>query len=490
MSRLVLAFLAPWRFKPFLGPGPRLCRILLLLSPFLLFALPPALGQEAPSPTPSAPTQEGPAGPPISPAPGPIGPEVLGPGGPVRTFRFAPVLEERGPLRVQAFLTVEEEFTDNVNQQKDNRKSEFRTSIAPVLAASFERPLATLSFVYAPRYFLPGNRPEDASLDHNLTLRTGWSPSAQVRLSLAEDLTRSTDFRDLEDPASRRTGIASFLRNQAFVEAAYNPPQGRAALSYTNVLIENDAPGADNSLTHSLRGDGELTGPRLSLGGTYTLARGEFDIASPYWEHTGEARLRRPLSPTASLTLSTGFTHHDEERGQDFISGRTRVGGTFALGPDGSLDVSGGAEVFSPREGNSTVRPSASVAWTQRFSLFSLSVRYEDGFQLRFQTVDNTGVTASRSVALLLTSLAFRDLTATLSARWTENRFEQTTAAGGPAGTKDRTWDVDALLRYYILRPLSLTLGYTLTIRTSTTPTAEFVENRIRFGLTYQHDLF
>ena len=103
--------------------------------------------------------------------------------------------------------------------------------------------------------------------------------------------------------------------------------------------------------------------------------------------------------------------------------------------------------------------------------------------------MDNTGVTASRSVALFLTSLAFRDLTATLGARWSENRFEQTTAAGGPAGTKDRTWDIDALLRYYILRPLSLTLGYTFTIRTSTSPTAEFLENRVRFGLTYQHNI-
>ena len=478
-----------WRFKPFLGSGRSLCRILLLLSPFLLVPLPQALCQEAPAPAPSAPAKEGPTGPPISTAPGPIGPEVLGPGGPIRAFRFAPVLEERGPLRVQAFLTVEEEFTDNVNQQKDNRKSEFRTSIAPALAASLERPFSGLSLVYTPRYFLPGNRPEDGTLDHNLTLRSSWSPSAQVRLSLAEDLTKSTDFRDLEDPASRQTGTAGFLRNQATVEAGYNPPKGRAALSYTNVLIENEAPGADNSLTHTFRTDGELTGPRLSLGGTYTLTRGEFDFASPYWEHTVEGRTRLPLSPIASVTLSTGFTHHDEERGQDFMVGRARIGGTVAMGPDGSLNVSGGAEVFAPRDGGQTVRPSVSVAWTQQFALYSLSARYEEGFQLRFQTVDNTGVTASRSVALLLTSLAFRDLTATLGARWTENRFEQTTAAGGPAGSTDRTWDVDALLRYYILRPLSLTLGYTFTIRSSTTPTAEFVENRIRFGLTYQHNL-
>jgi predicted porin len=358
------------------------------------------------------------------------------------------------------------------------------------LAARLERPQTTLNLAYAPRYFLPGNRPEDATLDHNLTFRAGWNPTPRLNLALAEDFTKSTDFRDLDDPGSRRTGTAGFTRNEASVEAAHTPIQGTAALRYTNVLVHNDGPGADDSLTHILRANADLTGPRLSLGGTYTLTRGEFDIASPYWEHAVEARARRAISPTASLTLTAGFTHHDQERGEDFMGGRGRIGGTFALGPDGLLDVSGGAEIFAPRGRDESVRSSVSVAWTQRFALFSLSLQYTDGFQLRFQTVDNTGVTGSRSAALVLTSLAFRDLAANLGVRWTENRFEQTTLAGGPAGTTDRTWDIEAGLRYNILRPLSVSLAYTFTIRTSTTPTAEFYENRVRFGLTYQHSLF
>lgn len=472
------------------APGVDRCRTLVFLFPLIFLPLSIAAAQEAPPAGPPVSSQEAPPGPPVSPPPVPPGLEAVGPGGPIRTFRFAPVLEEIGPLRVQAFLSVEEEFTDNANQQKDNRKSEFRTSIAPGLAAHIAGARTTLDLAYAPRYFLPGNRPEDATLDHNLTFRSSWNPSPFVRLSLAEDLTRSTDFRDVEDPGTRRTGQRAFLRNQGTIQTAYIPPKGRAALSYTNVLVQNDSPIADDSQTHIFQTDGDLTGAPLSLGGTYLLTRGEFEIASPYWEHTIEGRIRRVLTPTISVTLFTFFTHHDEDRGQDFMIGRARLGGIWTLGPNGSLEGGAGANVFAPRDSETTVRPSVLVGWTQRLSLFSLSARYEEVFQERFQQVDNTGVTATRSASVNLAILAFRDLTATLSGGWTENRFEQTTLAGGSAGTRDRTWDVDAGLRYYILRPLSLTLGYTYTIRTSTDPTAEFHENRIRFGLTYQYDIF
>jgi hypothetical protein len=472
------------------APGLGRCRSLVVLLLVLLLQLSSARGQEPPPAGPSIPGQAVPTGPAVPSLPAGPGWGALAPGGPIRSLPLAPPLDLASPFQIQTFLTVEEEFTDNVNQQKDNRKSEFRTSIAPGLAARIERLRTNLSLAYAPRYYLPGNRPEDATLDHNLTLRGGWSPTAQLQFSAAEDFTRSTDFRDVEDPGTRRTGRGAFSRNQASVEAAFIPGQGRTALGYTNVLVRNDAEGSDNSDTHILRTSTEFANPRFSLGGSYVLTRGEFEIASPYWEHTVESHTRHALTPNVSLRLSAQFTHHDEERGQDFMLGRARLGGTLTLGPDASLEADAGAEAFAPRDDRVSLRSSVGFAWIQRFSLFSLSARYEEGFQERFQGVDNTGVTKTRTAALLLTTLAFRDLTATLGANWTENRFEQTTVAGGPAGTADRTWNLEAGIRYAILRGLSLTLGYVATIRTSTNPTADFLENRVRLGLTFQHDLF
>jgi hypothetical protein len=481
-----------------LRSGPGRCRTLIYLS--LVFLLPwtSAEGQEIPPGGPPTSEQQAPPGPPVLPLPTlpefppipPPGGEPIGPIGPIRALRFAPLLEGAGPLQVRTSLTVEEEFTDNADQQKNNRRSEFRTRVAPGLAVHLEGARSSVDLAYSPRFFLPDDRPADTTLEHDLTLRGGWSPSPQIRLSLAEDFTRSTDFQAVGDIGTRRTGQSPFTRNGVTAEAAFTPPGGRVAFSYTNGLIRNENPGGDDSATHILRTGADFANPRLSLGGSYSLTRQDFEISSPYWEHTGEGRLRRVLTPTASATLSGLFTYHNSERGSDFIIGRARLGGVMSLGPGGSLEANAGADVFDPQDEAAKIQPSISVVWSQRFAFFSLSAQYQQGFQERFQEVDNTGVTFTRSFAFLVSSSVFRDLTATLGVRWQENEFQQTTLTGVQAGTRDRTWDVEARLQYLLARSLVLTLGYVATIRTSTDPTVGFLENRVRLGITYQYDIF
>jgi len=468
--------------------------ILVLLSLVALWPLSPAQGQEVPTaPQPAAPTV--PAFPPSLPLPlTPSGPERWVTETPIRALPLAPPAVTAAPIRAQLFLTVEEEFTDNTNQTRDNRKSEFRTSIAPGFAAGIEGAQTSLNLVYAPRFFFRSDRFDDPKVDHDLTLRSGWSPSPFVRLSLAEDLVKSSDFRYVQDPGTRRTGTAAYLTNQGTLGAAYTPPNGRIGLSYSNVLQRNDAPGADSSLTHTMRTDGQVTGPRLSLGGSYALTRGEFDISSPYWEHSLDARATRVVTPAVSAVLSGLFTYHDPEKDPNLMVGRVRLGGTGTLGQYGSLGAEVGVGVFAQQNESAKVRPSILFTWTQEFAVFSLSARLQQDYQENFQQVTNTGVTFARSAGLVLTSsgLLFRDLTATLRASWGENSFQQTIPGPGgvAAGTVDRTWDLGAEIRYLIVRGLSLVLGYTTTIRTSTDATAEFLENRVRLGLTYQYDIF
>jgi hypothetical protein len=402
-------------------------------------------------------------------------------------------VETVAPLWAQTFITVDEEFTDNANQTKHDRKSEFRTSVSPGLAARIQRPQASLNFVYAHRFFYP-SRLSDSPLGHNLTLRSSWNVSPLIRFSAAEDLVKSNDFGYQQNPGARATGTAGYLTNQGTVEAAYLPPNGRIGLSYSNVLQRNDAPGADDSLTHILRTDAQVTNPRLSLGGSYTLARGEFDISSPYWEHSVDARATRVLTPTVSATLSGLFTYHNPDRDPDLMIGRARPGVTAAFGPYGSLSAEVGVGVFNQQNDSTRVRPSILLNWTQQFTLFSLSATYQQDYQENFQQVTNAGVTFTRSAGLVLTStgLLFRDLTTTLTGQWVENSFQLTVPGqnGVSAGTVDRTWNLGAEIRYLILRGLSLVLGYTATIRTSTDPNAGFLENRAHFGLTYQYDIY
>jgi putative beta-barrel porin BBP2 len=314
----------------------------------------------------------------------------------------------------------------------------------------------------------------------------------QIRLSLSEDFTDSSDFRDVGNVGTTRTGQTPFITNRATAEAAYTPPQGQAALSYTNVLNREDVSNPDNSDTHIVRASGDLVNPRLGLGGSYTLTRGLFTVSSDYWENSVEGHANRSVSPTVTANLSGEFTQHnaDQPQAQDFSIARVRVGGVLSLGPSGSLSAQVGPSIYAPQGSETLVRPGGTALWTQRFSYFAVSVGYSSGFKGDFQSVDNTGVSYVQSGSVYLTSVTFRDLTATGGARWNHEKFEQTSTNGGPAGTKDTTWDLEARLEYILARPLVLTLGYIYTIRSSTDPTKAFVENRVRLGITYRYNIF
>ena len=530
--------------------GLNYCRKLLFLSLVALWPLSLAQGQEIPTaPLPSAPT--GPAGgpsrplpqpvpgapspvtppgpegvptqPPLQPVPGaplpgtPVGPEggpiqplpiPLPPSGPaalppyglggltseppMRALPLGPPVETLLPFSAQTFVTIDEEFTDNADQTKHNRRSEFRTSVAPGLAARIDRPQASLDFSYTPRYFYP-SRLDDSRFDQNLTLRSGWNPSPFIRLNASEDLVYANDFRFQQNPGSRATGTTSYLTNQASAGVAYVPPSGRIGLTYSNVLQRDYSAGADSSLTNNLRADGLLTNPRSTLAGSYTLTRGEFDINSSYWEHAVDSRLTRVLTPTLSGTLFGGFTYHDSDRNPTLMTGRVRLGGTGSIGPNGTFVAEGGAGVFAPQNDSTEVHPSFLLTWSQSFNVFSVSVTYLQDIQENFQALSGTGVTFTKSagIALATTELLSRNFTASLTGQWVENNFKQTVpTAGVTAGTVDRTWNIGAEIRYFILRPLSFVIGYTATIRTSTDPTVGFLENRVHFGLTYQYQIF
>ncbi|HSC72133.1 MAG TPA: outer membrane beta-barrel protein, partial [Candidatus Methylomirabilis sp.] len=234
-----------------------------------------------------------------------------------------------------------------------------------------------------------------------------------------------------------------------------------------------------------------LTDPRYGFGGSYTLVRGFFDLSADYWEHNLEGHAKRVLTPTVTATLAGQFTQHDAEQaqGEDFRIGRVVAGGEWAFSPDGSLSGQAGASVFAPQGSETTVRPSVLALWTQRFLYFSLSASYSSGFQADFQSVDSTGVSFVQSASVYLRSLAFRDLAGTVGVRWNRQEFEQSSTSR-VGGTTESTWDLEARLEYILARPLVLTLGYIYTIRSSTDPTAAFVENRVRLGLTYRYDLF
>jgi hypothetical protein len=425
------------------------------------------------------------------------------PGGliaPIRPLQFAPLPDGTSPLQLRATFSVQEEYTDNANETKTDKVGMFRTSLIPGLSGHAEGSRSTLDLAYAPRILFQNaisnqsaNTASDNTVQQYLTLRAGLAPTPQFQFNAAEDFTYSSDFRTAGSLGTTRTGQNPYTLNQASLEGAYVPVWGRIGLGYTNVLVRDSVADANNSLTHNIRMSSEINNPSYSLGGAYTLSRGLYTLASSnYWANSGEVNAKRPLTPTLSATLSGQFTDHemDQPLNQNYQTGRGMVGGVWAYSPEGSISAQAGVIFYSPQSGSTIVRPGVVALWTQRLTYVALTASLEQSFQQDFQSVDNTGVSLVRMASVYLTTLTLSKLKATIGGRWYWQDFQQTTVNGGPLGTKQNTWDLQARLEYILARPLFLSLDYTYTIRSSSIPTAAFVENRVSLGLSYRYDVF
>jgi len=195
------------------------------------------------------------------------------------------------------------------------------------------------------------------------------------------------------------------------------------------------------------------------------------------------------VTPTISAGLSGHYEFQEPDFGRNFSIGRGRALGTFAIGRDGTLLAEAGADFFTRENDSTEVEPGILASYTHRFLAFAITAHYEQGYRNSSEDVDDNGVTYTRSAGIFLTSLLFRQLTATVGFRYEENDF-QTLSVGVTPGTTDRTYSVDVGLRYLLVRSLFLAAGYTGTFRTSTDEGAEFNENRFHLGVTYEYNLF
>jgi hypothetical protein len=349
-----------------------------------------------------------------------------------------------------------------------------------------------LNFLYNPSFYFPSDTQVDSNaINQYLSLRGAWNPSARFQFNIAEDFTQSNQSQDLQNPGSAQTGTGTYKTNTVAATAAYVAPQFRTALTYTNQFSINDEQRLDNNMTNAGNLSAEITDQRTTYTGAYTITRGDFSNApnASYWEQLGTGRVAHNLSPVINLTGFGTFQWHQQDEGEAFnyILGQARVGATFTLAGNQSLfNIQGGAVGYNPAQGDSKIRPSFLIGWTQQLAYnSSVTASFESTYLSDFAGVAPTGLSYVRSASLILTTRYFRDLTATLGGGWYWQDFAQTTPEGGPAGTTQETWSVQARLEYLFSRFLSMAIFYNLTDRTSGGP---YLQNIVGISATASYD--
>ncbi len=486
----------------------------------------PNAGPQAGPPPPAGPPSEGaPAGPPSEEAP--AAPPEFQPPPPTVQFPLLPPVETAPPtpetplkliplglappfqlegkrFGLQLSLGVDEVFTDNVNQTNTNRQSEWSTRVTPGISLGLISPRTNLSLAYFPSFFFSNNQSEDNQVNQYLTLQGSWQASPYIRLNLSDGLTYSNEFLAFGDIGTLRTGTNPTLSNTGSVGIAYTPTWGSLAATYTNTINRtSEVQFPDDSLIQSGGISAQLTGPRLSVGASYTITRGLYDISSDYWDNTVRINAGYPLTQALNARFLGSLTYHspDSPIAVPYFTGNVGIGGSWRYSPTASLDLGVGVGIFSQQanefpglapslvaEQTTQIRPDFVLRWSQEFLYFVISAQYTQLYVPDFGSPQffNLSYTRTAGLSLSTTGALFRNLTGTLGVNWVQNNYPLTTI-NVRADTTQETFNIDFGVRYYLIGGLSLNFAYVFTTRDSTDPTQDFYENRFRIGLTYQY---
>jgi len=511
--------------------GRSLCRTPVLLVLLVLHSLTLAWGQEVPPAGPDTRPQTGPPQPEAKPSEEvPTPPIEFQPPPPAVQFPLLPPVEvgpttPDSPLKLiplglappfqlegkrfglQLSLGVEEVFTDNANQSNTNRQSEWSTRITPGISLGIDSPRTKLNLAYFPSFFFSNNQSEDNQVNQYMTLQGSWQASPYVRLDLSDALTYSNEFLAFGDIGTLRTGTNPTLTNTGSAGIAYTPTWGNLGVTYTNTINRTyDVQNPDDSLIQSGGLSAQIVGPKLSVGGSYTVTRGEYDISSNYWDQTVRLNAQHPVSPTINASLLGSVTYHDPDLSiaVEYLVANMGFIGSWRYSPTASLELGAGVGIFSPQanappglqpllvaDATTQVRPDLLFRWSQEFLYFVISAQYTQLFVPDFGSPQFFNLSFTRTAGLTLSTPGglVRNLIATLGVNWVQNEYPLTTI-NVAAGTTQNTFNVDFGVRYYLIGGLSLNLGYVFTIRDSSVPTQDFYENRFRIGLNYAYNLF
>ncbi len=417
-----------------------------------------------------------------------------------------PLLTEGKRFWLQLSIGMQEEFTDNVNQTNTNRQSQWSTSITPGIQLGIDSPRTRLSLAYFPSFTFSNNQIE---FDPNqyLTLQWSWPASPYIRLDLSDTFTYSDDYLAFGDIGTLRTGSNPTLANTASTGISYAPTWGSLGVNYTNTINRTyDVQNPDDSLIQSGGISAQIVGPKLSVGGSYTVTRGSYDISSDYWAQTVRLNAQHPVSPTINASLLGSVTYHspDLSIAVEYIVANVGVIGSWRYSPTASLELGAGIGIFSPQENafpglqpllaadsTTQVRPDLLFRWSQEFLSFVISAQYTQLYVPDFGSPQFFNVSFRRTAGLSLTTpgTLFRNLRGTLAVNWVQSEYPLTTI-NVAAGTTQNTFNVNFSAGYNIFGGLSLNFLYDFITRDSSTPSQDFYENRFQIGLNYAYNVF
>jgi len=437
-------------------------------------------------------------------------------------FAFSPAHADVVDIlsKFHPFISLQEDYSDNINLTSTNRKADFMTTVAPGLRFS-TAPISTSlipgQFQAMPvrpgmlitpgRFPQPPPAPEPWGVDLNYllglvsyaqnsqlnyvshagTLNTWYSIDPKFTLRLRDYYIRSENPIEREYAAGVPAdqfliGIqrerAVYSRNvlEPTVEYRFGR-EDRISLYYRNNIYQTESSSSQNSQENFFN-------PRLVYwfnirnGVTleYGLTRGDFQVAPDLWGHMGRARYTYRFSPSTSAFGEYIFIKRDfEPPGIDYNLHTPSIGLEHAFSPTLRARVQGGYYSRIPETGSQNDGITYDLGLTKIIERTSLAFSFQGGYREDFFSSQNFGFTRYyRSIARVSHPFTERTNSA-LSGSYEVIEFS--------SGQRDNIWRIFGNVSYLALKWLAVSLTLSYLEDDSNVSSAGYSESRAMFWI-------
>jgi hypothetical protein len=400
------------------------------------------------------------------------------------------------------YLTVEEEYNDNIYLTNTDRKSDFITTIYPgirfstsparvttpgqILQAPAEPAGLDLDYRLGLVYF--AREAENDYVSHEGTLNTWYTHDRRLTLRLRDYFLRSEEPRErgytegaLEEQYLLGTQRQRYvyLRNVLEPSGEYRfGPDDRISLNYRNTYYETKNPASENSRENYIS-------PRLAywfnirngIALEYGFTHGDFERSPDFIGHMARGRYTYRFNPRTSIFAEYIFTRRDfDPPSIDYDVNNPSLGFEHAFTPTLTGRIQVGYFWQKPETGNSTDGISYDVGLTGRGERTTYTLSFQGGYTEDFFTAENLGFNKyHRAIASITHRLAQR---VTLGISGTVERAEYA------SDQKDWIYSATGNASFQLLRWLSLSFEASHRGDDSNVDSVEYRENRVFLRLS------
>jgi len=398
----------------------------------------------------------------------------------------------KGRIEVVPMITVGETYDDNIFLDKNNKKSDYITTVSPGIGFNIYSRNSGLNLYYSPTFVKYREYSGNDTTRHNARLHLWQGLGKSWRVDLNEDYLKSEEaaeasFDDYDARQRSRHTRFTYQRNAVDGTLTYQfGPNDKLTVGYRHELLENEDPSLDDTTEHGPYGNliywfDAHNGMDLS----YRFTKAGFErsdgapAADDFDGHAVNARYMYRFNPRTTGYIGYGYTRENFERAsrEDRQIHEGSVGLTHGFSSRTSLSLNVG--YYRP-DGYGTEEDAGSVSYgatlKRTFERGTVSLSGTSGWDEDYLNAEQNDYTQYWTVAGNADYTVLQNVNAYAGASYRKNK--------NLSAVEDGTYRGQVGLRMTFLRWYSLGLEYTYLNRGSDDPNDEYVDNRVMLTLS------